>query len=79
MAPPTGLHKILRAAAPTERTRVPGVAVLDAALYRRYARVRRIEDRILEPRGAFANIEKNPSATVIRTPRSRLKWNVQLG
>ena len=49
MAPLPGLHEILRAAAPTERAGVPGVAVLDAALGRRDAGVQRVEDRVLEP------------------------------
>ena len=49
MAPPPGLHKILRAAAPPERARVAGVAVLDAAPDRRDAGVQRVEDRVLQP------------------------------
>ena len=49
MAPLPGLHEILRAAAPPERPRVAGVAVLDAALDRRYAGVQRVKDRVLEP------------------------------
>ena len=49
MAPLPGLHEILRAAAPPERPRVPGVAVLDAALDRRDAGVQQVEDRVLEP------------------------------
>ena len=43
------LHEILRAAAPTERPRVPGVVVLDVALNRRDAGVQRVKDRVLEP------------------------------
>ena len=49
MAPPKGPRKILRAAAPPERARVPGVAVPDAAPDRRDAGIQRVEDRVLQP------------------------------
>ena len=49
MTPLPGLHEILRAAAPPERPRVPGVAVFNVSLNRRDTGVQRVEDRVLEP------------------------------
>ena len=49
MTPLPGLHEILRAAAPTERAGVPGVAVFNVSPDRRDAGVERVEDRVLEP------------------------------
>ena len=59
MAPPKGPRKILRAAAPPERARVPGVAVPDAAPDRRDAGIQRVEDPFFSL--CRVGLEKTPS------------------
>ena len=49
VASPPRLHEVFRIPAPTERAGVIGNVVLDVALGRRNAIVKRVEDRVLQP------------------------------
>ena len=82
MTPLPGLHEILRAAAPPERPCVAGVAVLDAALDRRDAGVKRVEDRVPQP--LPRQLREEPlgakrEVAFIHDAEVGVKWNVQSG